>query len=913
MNDSWMCEHDEGRTTDSRRWKLSLDRWSLLLVLLAFGLRAWRLDGQSLWWDEGFSLRLAEQTLLQIIYGDFHPPLYHLLLAGWIRIAGTSDFAARFLSVLIGTLMVPLTYRLAAHLFDRGTARLAALLVAASPVLVWYSQEARMYALMALEYLALLLLFHRLTDPGRPPAGRAIWLAFALVEIAALYTHYFTALGIAWLLVGFRISDCGLRNTQPLTSNLLLTQTLVALAYLPWIPIFLSLQSRYAPPLATPPTLRTFTAQVWHGYNAGSLALVGHHRLFTTLSTLAGLLLLVGLLTALRHDPRRRALLWLLGHALIPLAAVFVLMQIRPFFHPRYTVMLAAPLLLVVAGISNLQSPISRDQRLEIGGWRLVIPVTFLLTFAIAIYAFATDPRYQRDDVRGLARYLEQVTGPDDVILFDYVDYPFQRYYAGQAPVEFLDLGQPDAAVARRLADALAGRSRVLRVTWNQAPVDARGLVSWLLASAGHRVTRQPWGDLAVHTYVLDRPVPIPRFTSPTTDFGVLRLTGVSLPATWPNAGEVPVALRWQSRTPLETDLKVALRLRDDHGHPFAQADVLLLNAERRPTSAWGAGTEVTNYVVLPLLRGTPPGVYRLVLRVYDAATLRPLERRAPPAPEVVLGALRLTRADFQATAPELPGLVPAEAELGPLILEGFTLSRREAGPGGRLNVALRWRVKPGVPSVPVPRLLLVRGTTVLAQATGPEYSVSRWEPGAAILDWRDLTVPADAVPGAATLQVAVGRTAYPLATLNITAVERTFEVPPMARPFRARFGDVAELLGYDLPSQVRAGDPVPLTLYWRALGASEIGYTVFTHLLNEEGVLIGQHDGAPADGTRPTTGWVQGEIIVDRHRMTFKEPAYTGVARVEIGLYDPATGQRLTTPEGADYVLLPTTVEVVR
>jgi len=906
-----MREHDARGTRGDGRRKQVLDRWSLLLVLLAFGLRTWGLDAQSLWWDEGFSLHLAGQGLRQIIYGDFHPPLYHLLLAGWIRIAGASDFAARFLSVLIGTLMVPLAYRLAAHLFDRRTARLAALLVAASPVLLWYSQEARMYELLALEYLTLLVLFHRLTDPDRPPAGRATWLAFALVEIAALYTHYFAALGIVWLMVGFRISDFGLRNTQSAisnlqspASNLLLTQTLVALAYLPWIPVFLSMQGRYTPPFATPPRLRAFIEQVWHGYNAGSLALVGHHRLFTGLSTLAGILLLVGLLTALRRDPRRRAILWLLGHTLIPLAAIFVLMQIRPFFHPRYTVMLAAPLLVMVARV-NTQYPISniRYRVLGIGYW--------ILLFAVAIHAFTTDPRYQRDDLRGLARYLEQVAGPDDVILFDYVDYPFQRYYAGRAPVVFLDLGRSDEAVAQRLGDVLTGHRRVLRVTWNQAPVDARGLVSWLLASAGHRVEDRPWGDLAVHTYVLDRPVPVPRFAPLTADFGVLRLTGVSLPITWPNTGEVPIALHWKSLAPLQTDLKVALRLQDLRGHPFAQADVLLLNVDRGPTSAWGAGTEVANYAVLPLPRGTPPGTYRLVLRVYDAATLRPLERRNPPAPEVALGTLHLTPADFQAVASELPGLTPTEAELGPLLLKGVALSRREAGPGGRLSVALRWRVKSETSASP--QLLLVRDARVLAEAAEPVYPVSRWEPGEAVLDWRDLTVPADAAPGPATLQVAVGGTTHPLATLNITAVERTFEVPPMAHPFHARFGEVAELLGYDLPSRVRAGEPVPLTLYWRALGPSEIGYTVFTHLLNEEGVLIGQHDGVPADGTRPTTGWVTGEIIVDPHRMTFKEAGYTGIARVEIGLYDPATDRRLTTPEGADHVILPTTVEVVR
>lgn len=596
-----------------------------------------------------------------------------------------------------------------------------------------------------------------------------MWLAFALVEIAALYTHYFATLGIAWLTLAVLLRSYATRNaeypipdTQSPIPNLLLTQTLVTLAYLPWIPVFLSLQGRYTTPFATPPSPRTFFDQVWHGYNAGSLALVGHHELFMMLSTVAGGLLAIGLAVALLRDPRRSALLWLLGHTLVPLGAIFVLMQVRPFFHPRYTVMLAAPLLIVVARVgTNLQSPISNNWRLEIGdwrlgigNWRLIISLAFFLTFAVAIHTFTTDPRYQRDDIRGLARTLAQTAGPEDVIVFDYLDHPFRRYYDGEAPVVFLDLGQPDAEVARRLATALEGHRRALRVTWNQAPVDARGLVSWLLASAGYREEVRPWGDLAVHSYVLERSVPMPRFAPLSADFGILRLAGVHLPQAWPRAGGVPVALHWQATGSPGTDLKVALRLQDARGHVLAQADVLLLDTGNRPTSAWAPGTEAISYVVLSLPRGTPPGDYRVSLRVYDPATLHPLERRDIPGPEVELGTLRLHRADFQATAPELPGFMPVDVELGPLTLEGFALNRRQVSPGERLSVALRWRTKGAAAPIPQPQVRLMRGDALLAQANAPLYPTSRWAGNPVILDWRDLTVPATASPGPVELEV---------------------------------------------------------------------------------------------------------------------------------------------------------------
>lgn len=128
------------------------------------------------------------------------------------------------------------------------------------------------------------------------------------------------------------------------------------------------------------------------------------------------------------------------------------------------------------------------------------------------------------------------------------------------------------------------------------------------------------------------------------------------------------------------------------------------------------------------------------------------------------------------------------------------------------------------------------------------------------------------------------------------------------------RFGDFAELVGYSLPSvQVTTAQPLMLTLYWRKLeGVSPVNYTVFTHLLAEDGQrLIAQHDGIPAGGARPLDTWMNGETIVDVHPMTFYDPTYSGTARIVVGLYDPATG-RVLSSTGRDHVVLPVTINVV-
>ncbi|HIP87926.1 MAG TPA: hypothetical protein EYH27_05765 [Anaerolineales bacterium] len=135
--------------------------------------------------------------------------------------------------------------------------------------------------------------------------------------------------------------------------------------------------------------------------------------------------------------------------------------------------------------------------------------------------------------------------------------------------------------------------------------------------------------------------------------------------------------------------------------------------------------------------------------------------------------------------------------------------------------------------------------------------------------------------------------------------------------PVGARFGDVAELVGYDLANdQVTSSEGVALTLYWRALeGAATAEYVVFTHLLTPDGWLIAQHDGPPAGGARPTTGWVAGEVIVDPHVLVFNDEgaAYTGEARLAVGLYLGGAPQaRVSLAGGGDHVVLPTVINVI-
>ena len=99
-------------------------------------------------------------------------------------------------------------------------------------------------------------------------------------------------------------------------------------------------------------------------------------------------------------------------------------------------------------------------------------------------------------------------------------------------------------------------------------------------------------------------------------------------------------------------------------------------------------------------------------------------------------------------------------------------------------------------------------------------------------------------------------------------------------------------------------GPKSPLTLLWHAEAEMPTSYRVFVHLVDGAGQILAQADGEPANWTRPTTGWVPGEYILDEHTLTL--PADLPLdASLRIGLYDPATNQRLQTQQG-EFVVVP-------
>ncbi|HZY43731.1 MAG TPA: hypothetical protein VFF70_03190, partial [Anaerolineae bacterium] len=115
-----------------------------------------------------------------------------------------------------------------------------------------------------------------------------------------------------------------------------------------------------------------------------------------------------------------------------------------------------------------------------------------------------------------------------------------------------------------------------------------------------------------------------------------------------------------------------------------------------------------------------------------------------------------------------------------------------------------------------------------------------------------------------------------------------------------ARLGDFIELNSATIPTQVRSGESLPINLQWHALSAPPESYTVFVHLLDEQGHLAAQADGLPVMGDYPTNWWASGEIISDQHTLQLMPDMPPGKYRIAIGLYRLADGIRLPVVDAA-------------
>ncbi len=207
------------------------------------------------------------------------------------------------------------------------------------------------------------------------------------------------------------------------------------------------------------------------------------------------------------------------------------------------------------------------------------------------------------------------------------------------------------------------------------------------------------------------------------------------------------------------------------------------------------------------------------------------------------------------------------------------------------------------------PSKLWKPGEYIVAE-TMPWSLGDRWSLAVGVLagsDWSDWSqrLPVRVIDAPQRLRRFEANTWVRLATFE--RQERTLvEIAPSeqawqpAHPVQANLGDQMELHGYDLSAPVgQRGQELAVTLYWQALAAMPVDYTVFVHLVDANGQLVAQHDGGPWwEVTIPTSTWQPGEKLRDRHRLELPSDLAPGTYILQAGVYDWQTLERLAVIE---------------
>jgi hypothetical protein len=248
----------------------------------------------------------------------------------------------------------------------------------------------------------------------------------------------------------------------------------------------------------------------------------------------------------------------------------------------------------------------------------------------------------------------------------------------------------------------------------------------------------------------------------------------------------------------------------------------------------------------------------------------------------------------------------PVLTKFDGLELLGYNLYSSSVIVGEGVNLTLFWRSIGEMSQLYLFKIELLRGKEKVVEGIshpgGKVYPTTEWKGGEVIRTQLYFLIPAMVSEGEYRLQLTIIEESgeevappIPLGDIIVKAPERTMEIPSIQNPMRFNLEGLVTFLGYDLDKrEAKPGDSLHLVLYWRAEREMRKSYKVFTHLLDERGRIWAQKDNIPCNWTRPTTGWVEGEVISDGYELIVEEGALFGEYVLEVGMYEEATGERL-------------------
>ncbi|MGI8915048.1 MAG: glycosyltransferase family 39 protein [Chloroflexota bacterium] len=727
----------------------------LLICAAGWGLRLFWLGRQSLWYDEALSVSQAQLPLSALVpelaQHDVHPPLYFSLLHGWIGGAGISEFAVRALSAWWSTLVIVALFALGTRLAGRRVGIIGAGVGAFSPLLVYYGQETRMYALLAaLATLSAYAVVRAATGEDR------WWPAYVALQAAALWTQLYAALlflalnvwYVAWYVAAQRQGATDgprVRRWMP-PARWAISQVAAVAIFSPWVPVALQRSQTYLSPgygagsaFATilQQTALVFALGVPVGYLLGT-QLPAYVALIPWL-----ILLALGLVAACRQR------LWLLPcWLLVPMVGIYLLSLGKRDFIARYLIEAWPPFALLCAlGIAwclrtRVRRPLGAVLGLALAG-----------ATVITLHDLYTAPAYARDDNRAAVQLVAAAAAPGAGIVVDTPNFAsaFPYYARGRWALLHLPLTLPASAATTLppLAVFAAGHPQIWLMLWQEYLADPNRLVwTWLLQ---HRYLAA-WTDVhgGIRVLRFDSLPPGGSSAVPAHFADTLALVGLqTIPAPQTLTEEqrhVTVDLFWHVlRQPAANDA-IVLQVLNHDGMPIAGTQEES-GATPFPMSTWRPGDGYHSSLRLTIPTDTGSEGLRLAVLVYDPDTLRELPASGSNAAGLAVLVPLSLPAGTVATPPSREAKRIGAQFAGVGTLAGYQVLPSKKG----VVVALSWQAT-ATPSraykVFVHALNASGGLLAAADSepAGGAAPTTGWLPGEPIWDLHRLPLPASAI-----------------------------------------------------------------------------------------------------------------------------------------------------------------------
>jgi len=820
--------------------------FSLIPILIACAFGLWRLDAESVWHDEAWSIRAIDSPLGTP--DDNTPPLYYVVQHGWQLLGvGDSIFALRYGSVLIFLLVVAMGYKVGKAWYTPLGGFLTATLLAISPLLWEFAQEVRAY--IAIPFFALVLLYG---VDGILNHRRGAWGIVLMAELAALYTHNLavplvvwvnTVLFATWGFLAIKGHTLALKDLR----NWMMSQAALGLLYLPWI----LTQSPSGTTLNTVPEFgRELSQQIWRGYVFPKIV---HSddlpSIFVTYFHILPAIAAIAVLIWLIHHRTWRATLIFSQVLGLPILSTLLLQQASIDFHPRYYI-LAIPSTMLFLAMAIISLPRVSHVPLAMG----VIGIVGFLTVENVSY-LAEHPSYHSDDFAGLATHYSQLPN-DAVILVPYSDEPtLTHVFQDQIQAEIVTLPLANSVNdAYTIIQSYMGR-HVELLTWFQVPSDERGMYGCLLQSMSDAPNTifETYGLQSV-AYQLNETITEPITLDPQHLFdSVLSLKQAEYQQS--DQG-ICVWGDWALSTPSTADYKMTALIQDPtETWILAQADGIIRQDDQRDlqtVAEQGAG-----FVFLSLPQGLSTADYPLSIRLYTPDNLEGVD--------VLNGNGQPIGKDMRFIA----SLVASPIVQAPdNLLQRDTTFDEEVYSGQTITVEI-----------------LNLEPNVMVELLGDDWELSESISDAG-LAWVPLQIPPDA-SGTATLQLG----GEVLQTYSIISTDRIFTPPSVDVVVAQPFPPFAELLGFSVN---QTNNQVQIDVVWHAIRQTNVDYTVFVQLLDINGQFLIGSDRQPDQGNRPTNSWIPNEYIMDSHILNLDTVNYEDAAFFLLGMYDPRSGERL-------------------